>query len=429
MPADSTPAAPLTPGQAVAGRVITGYTLTPAELRKSQALHRSGLELSFAGTLCGFAVLAAMIAVRFGPWLQRRAERISRRRFVQAVLIIPAVLLTLSIFQLPIELYGHRIARAYGLSVQSWGGWLADRGKSELLTLLVATLALWGLYALIRRTPRRWWLYGWLCAVPLMAAMVFVAPVLIDPLFNRFEPLARTNPQLASDLQGLAHSAGLEIPLSRIFLMHASAKVTTYNAYVTGFGATKRIVVWDTTARDLTAPQILFVFAHEMGHYKLHHIYLGMAFGALLAFAGFWLAQRLARAVLGRFGPRWQIPALGEWSSLPLLLLLAGLLSFFGEPLANAFSRWEEHQADAYALAITRPFFSREGLNPAQIAAQAFQVLGENSYSYPNPSPLLVFWSYSHPPISDRVRFALASGAEANPAHASQLPRAASPEN
>jgi STE24 endopeptidase len=191
-----------------------------------------------------------------------------------------------------------------------------------------------------------------------------------------------------------------------------------YNAYVTGFGATKRIVVWDTTARDLTVPQTLFVFGHEMGHYVLHHIYLGMAFTAVLLLVGFWLTQRLAQAALARFGRRCQIRALGDWSSLPLLILLVSLLSFFGQPLANTFSRWQEHQADLYGLAITsasgRPSASHARHQPitpdaAQVAAQAFQLLGEKSYSYPNPSPLLVFWSYSHPPIAQRIRFALSN--------------------
>ena len=118
-----------------------------------------------------------------------------------------------------------------------------------------------------------------------------------------------------------------------------------------------------------------------------------------------WLTQRLAEAALARYGDRWQIRSLGDWSSLPLLLLLASLLSFFGEPLGNAFSRWEEHQADVYGLAVTRPVTKDAG----QIAAQAFQLLGEKSYSYPNPSPFLVFWSYSHPPISERIRYTLSN--------------------
>ena len=415
------PAAPLTPGELVAQRAVTAYTLAPAQLRKSEALHRTGICLSLASTVLGIAVLVALIALRFAPKLQRVVESISRRRFLQALIFIPALSLILACCQTPLELYGHHISLAYGLSVQGWLSWLADWAKAELLTLVFATLALWAIYAGIRRASRRWWFYAWLVSLPIMAALVFAAPVVLDPLFNRFEPLAKSNPELTAQLQSLARSSGLEIPQSRIFLMHASDKVTTYNAYVTGFGATKRIVVWDTTARDLTLPQTLFIFGHEMGHYVLHHIYLGLAYSALLLFAGFWLTARLAGAVLVRFGQRLQIRALGDWSSLPLLLLLASLLSFLGEPLATTFSRWEEHQADLYALTVTAPVTKDAG----QVAAQAFQLLGQSAYSYPNPSPFLVFWSYSHPPIAQRIRFALSNRGNSTP----EIPASKTPAN
>jgi len=217
--------------------------------------------------------------------------------------------------------------------------------------------------------------------------------------------LSNSHPELASGLQRLANSAGLEIPSSRIFLMNASEKYTTYNAYVTGLGASKRIVVWDTTARDLTIPQIGFIFSHEMGHYVLHHIYLGLAFTSLLLFVGLWLTNRLADAALRREGARWRLGSLADWSSLPLLALLLSALAFFSSPAASAFSRWEERAADSYAMTIT----GRLTPGAAQAAAQAFQVLGERSYSYPSPSPLLVFWSYSHPPLAQRIRFVLSA--------------------
>ncbi len=403
MPTTASPAARLTPGEAVAQRTITAYTLTTEQLRKSEGLHRTGIVLSLTATVFEAVLLIVLLAVRFGPRVQRVAESLSRRRLVQAFIFVPALLLTLSLFEMPLQIYGHHVSLNYGLSVQGWGSWLADWLKGELLTVVFATLTLWGLYTGIRCAPKRWWFYGWLASLPIMAAMVFAAPVIIDPLFNRFEPLGKSTPELTTQLRSLAHSAGLEIPESRIFLMHASDKVTTYNAYVTGFGATKRIVVWDTTARDLTLPQTLFIFGHEMGHYVLHHIYLGMAFTALLMFAGFWLIQQIATTLLARYGNRLGIRTLADWSSLPLLMLIASLLSFFGEPLGSTFSRWEEHNADVYGLTITAPVTPNAG----QVAAQSFQVLGEKSYSYPNPSRFLVFWRYSHPPISDRIEFAI----------------------
>jgi Zn-dependent protease with chaperone function len=398
-----TPASTLTPGEAVAQRTITGYTLTPEQMQKAEALHRTGLVLSLSSTFLTMAVLAAMVWFRIGPRLARASRRLSRFSFVQACVVVALLLLVLFFVELPFSVYGHSVYLHYGLSVQGWASWLADHLRAELLTVALAIPVFWGLYAIIRRCGRRWWFCAWLASLPVMAALLFAAPVLIDPLFNRFEPLAKSYPELTVQLRNVARSAGLDIPESRIFLMHASEKVTTYNAYVTGFGATKRIVVWDNTARDLTLPQTLFVFGHEMGHYVLHHTFLGLLFTALLFFAGLWLLERLAESAITRWDKRLQISTLGEWSSLPLILLLISLLSFFSDPLANAFSRWEEHQADVYGMRVIASITN----NPSQVAAQTFQLLGERSYSYPDPSPLLVFWSYSHPTTADRIRFAL----------------------
>lgn len=394
---------PMTPGEAVAQRTITAYTLTPEQMHQAEGLHRTRVVLTLADTILSLLVMLALIVARVAPRLERWAQRLCPRRVVQAIVYFPAFFLLLAVIGLPLEIYGQHVSRAYGLSVQSWGSWTGDWIKGQLVSLLLSTALLAGLYWLIRRSPHRWWLFGWLLSLPVIAALVFAAPVVLDPIFNRFEPLAKTNPELTRQLQNLAHSAGLEIPESRIFLMRASDKVTTYNAYVTGIGATKRIVVWDNTARDMTLEQTLFIFGHETGHYVLHHIYKGMAFSFLLSFFGFYLTNRLTDRAIARFGARWQIASTGSWGSLPVLLLMAALLNFFGSPIASAFSRMEEHQADIYGLQITAPITP----NSRQVAAQSFQLLGEKSYSYPNPSQWLVLWSYSHPPIAERVQFAL----------------------
>jgi Zn-dependent protease with chaperone function len=188
-----------------------------------------------------------------------------------------------------------------------------------------------------------------------------------------------------------------------MFEMEASEKVTTYNAYVTGIGATKRVVVWDNTSRDLTVPETLFVFGHEMGHYVLNHVYKGLAFFAVLMLAGFWLGRRIVLAMLARWGEAWHIRGVNDLAALPVLMLALSLLGLVGEPIGNAFSRHIEHQADIYGLEVTHGLFP----NNREVAASAFQKLGEKSYDYPTPNPLLVFWSYSHPSISDRIQFAL----------------------
>jgi len=233
--------------------------------------------------------------------------------------------------------------------------------------------------------------------------LIFVAPVILDPMFNKFEPLEKTQPQLVSEIEKVTQRGGLDIPRDHMFEMEASEKVTTYNAYVTGIGATKRVVVWDNTSRDMTIPETLFVFGHEMGHYVLNHIYKGLAFFSAMTLLGFWLGQKIVLAMLARWGDAWHIRGIDDLAALTVLMLALSLLTLVGEPIGNAFSRYQEHQADVYGLEVTHSLFPHNG----EVAASAFQKLGEKSYDYPTPNPLLVFWSYSHPSIPERIRFSL----------------------
>jgi Zn-dependent protease with chaperone function len=383
------------------GQAVSSYSLPAAEMRQSEALYRTRTVLYVAETAYGIALLALLLAWRIAPRYRDLAERLARGRLLQAIIFVPLLLITCGLLSLPLELYRHYLQLSYGLSVQSWGSWFWDRAKLELVTLLLLVPLIWGFYALIGRSPARWWIYAWLGALPLLGFVVFVAPVVFDPLFNQFEPLEKTRPDLVAAIEQVAERGGLGIPPSRIFAMNASEKFTTYNAYVTGIAATKRIVVWDTTARDLTVPQVLFIFGHEMGHYVLDHVYKGMVLAAALLLAALALAKIVADRLLAR--QRWGIRGLSDWASLPLLLLIFAVLSFLGEPLANGFSRHLEHQADIYGLEVTHGIVP----NAPEIAARDFQLLGEKSLSYPYPNRLLVFWSYDHPPIAERLRFAL----------------------
>lgn len=187
----------------------------------------------------------------------------------------------------------------------------------------------------------------------------------------------------------------------RMIWMGAGEKTTSLNAYVTGLGASKRIVVWDNTIADMTTPEIVYVAGHEMGHYVLKHVVKGMIFFAVLLLIAFYLGFRTVGWVLSRFGAKWEIRGLEDWASLPVLLLLLSIFSFVVTPIGSAFSRYLEHQADQYGLEVTH------NLTPdsSQVAARAFQVLGEVGLSDPDPNPVDVFLFYGHPPVSERVRF------------------------
>jgi len=224
----------------------------------------------------------------------------------------------------------------------------------------------------------------------------------IDPMFNKFEPLDKTNPQLVDSIETVLHRGGVIIPRDRMFLMKASEKVTTLNAYVTGFGPSKRVVVWDTTIQKATTPETLFVFGHEMGHYVLNHVMIGLGAAAIGLFIGLYLLYRLSGWFLRRWGQRWHIRELGDWAALPMIFLIFSILGFFAQPISAGVSRVLEHNADVYGLEVTHGI----NANSQEAAARAFQVLGELSLVYPYPNRFLVFWYWDHPTIADRVRFA-----------------------
>jgi STE24 endopeptidase len=304
---------------------------------------------------------------------------------------------------LPFAIYGHHIGLKYGLSVQGWASWLRDWAVQLGLVVVVGTIVIWIFYVVVARSPRRWWFYFWLAIIPISAFLTFIAPVAIDPLFYQSEPLSNQHPELVDALERVSRSGGLDIPRDRMYEMKASSKLTGPNAYVTGFGATKRVVVWDTAIQQFTDPELMLVYGHEMGHYVLGHVVRGFIIAMVFLLALLFVTFYIGTWIQTRWGARWGIRGLNDWASLPLLILIASVLSFVSEPVLNAESRRIEHDADVYALEVTHGLVSNAG----QVDARAFQILGENWLEYPYPSKAAVMWDWDHPTISDRIRFAL----------------------
>ena len=330
------------------------------------------------------------------------AARASDNSFVQIIVFVPLILLTIDFLSLPTAIWSHRLALKYQQSIEGWGSWLVDWAKGEGVEVTIGVLLVWILYAVIRKSPRRWWLYFWLAAVPLIILGAVAEPLIVEPLFFKFTPLANSQPHLAERIESVVRRAGLDIPQSRMFVMNASSKLKAVNAYASGLGATKRVVVWDTAIQRMTEDEILFVFGHEMGHYVLGHVRDGILFscGVLLCFL--FLAYRILHWMLARWGETWAIRGADDLASLPVLILLLTVCSFLFTPVSNAFSRHLEHQADKYGLEVIH------GLVPDApvVAAHSFQVLGEVDLEEPNPSTAVKFWFYNHPPLDERMRFA-----------------------
>jgi STE24 endopeptidase len=394
-------------------KLITAYTLPPDLSRKAHLLGQIGFWGQLVAFFYSLIVLLLCLKWKFGPKFRDLAERSSSNGFLQAAIFSPLLLISLALLQIPLDVARECVLRKFGISVQDWGSWLWDWTKGEFLFALIGIVLIWILYAVIRRSARRWWFYFWLVSLPIIVLLVFLQPLVVDPLFHKFEPLAQRDPSLTAALEKMVQRAGKDIPSERMFWMGAAEKTTGLNAYVTGIGASKRIVVWDTTIAKMNTPQIVFVAGHEMGHYVLHHIPKGLAFAAVSLFVLFYLGFRCIGWVLARWGNDWSIRGLDDWASFPALLLLLSIFSFLGGPIGSAFSRHVEHQADQYGLEVTH------GLTPdsSQVAAQSFQILGEVDLSDPNPNPVDVFLFYDHPAIPDRVRFCLTYDPWSNGGH------------
>jgi Zn-dependent protease with chaperone function len=378
------------------------YSLPPDQLQRAIEYAHAGYWLHFGSEIYSVVILTAILASGLSAKFRDWALAASPRRFIQALVFVPLLLLTNDLLYLPANLYGQHLELKFDQSIQSWPSWFWDWGKSELIALVCAVPLAYLLYAVIRRSPRRWWLYFWLASLPIIITVMYLEPMVIEPLFYRFEPLAATHPALVDQLEKLVARGGLAIPPNRMFEMKASEKLNSLNAYVSGFGGSKRVVVWDTTLQKLTTPETLTVFGHEMGHYVLGHIRNSLFWLSLLLLVLLFLGSHLMRWMLARWGNKWRIHAAADWASLPVLLLIVAVFSFLTEPVINGYSRRQEHQADVYGLEITH------GIVPdsSAAAAHSFQVMGEIGLDEPNPNRLIEFWLFSHPSTSERLIFA-----------------------
>ena len=384
-----------------AGAPIVEYAPPPAEYARAKAYSNSHYRHVFIGAFYGFLILLVILRWRVAPAFRNLAERASSSRFVQRIIFAPLILFTIAVLGIPSDIWDESLQRAYGLSVQTWGAWTRDWILGQAIMLIVGTLLVGILYGVIRRSPRRWWFYFWLASIPIVLLMFFLQPIVVDPLFYTFKPLAGAQPVLVSEIQKVVHRGGMEIPADRMFVMNASSKTTGLNAYVTGFGASTRVVVWDNTIAKATVPETLFVFGHEMGHYVLLHIPKEMAIISAILLFLLYLGYRLSNGMLARWGAQWGIRDLQDWASLPVLLFVITLLAFLATPVFNGVSRHFEHEADRYGLEVIHGIVD----NPNQVAAHYFQKSGEKNLSDPDPSEFVKIWFFDHPTRPERVHF------------------------
>jgi STE24 endopeptidase len=357
--------------------------------------HRSGNVLWAAATVLDLLLPAALLFTGLSARVRRGAERLVRgRRFATIALYAVAYVVIQALVFLPLSWYaGYVRQHAYGLSTETAAAWLGDWAKAIAVSALVAALLLWIPYWLLRVSPRRWWLWTGLLTAPLTVLAMIVVPVYIAPLFDDYGRMR--DRALEQRIARLAARAG--IPDSRIYEVRKSAETRQVNAYVTGFGGTKRIVLWDTLVDRLQPDEVEFVVGHEIGHFVLRHTLTIIVAATLLATLSLWVVHRVAGWLIARFRQGFGFDRLDDVASMPLLALVGGVVMLGATPAALALSRWQEREADRFGLEITRD-------NNA--AARAFVRLQLDNLAVPRTGLLFQLWRGSHPDLADRIEFA-----------------------
>ncbi len=393
------------------------YQLPPDKLAKAIAISRIRSVMDIVNGLWGIALLWLLLATGISARIENLAKSLSMRRWIQGVIYFAAFILITWLAGLPPGWFSQLKEKSYGISVQSWAGWFTDQSKSLGLTLAIAVPILLLFNWIVKRWPRRYWIGVWVATVPILIFLIFVSP-LLEPIFNKFEPLQTHHAALVAKLETVVARTGINIPPDRMFLMKASDKYNGINAYVTGVGATKRYVMWDTATDRLPDDEVLFVFGHESGHYVLKHIpklIAGMCFGLFFIY---WACAAFASWLARRFGVRWKLGMdagnpLASRTGFVVLLFSISVAGFFLEPVQNAFSRHYEHQADVYGQEAIHGIVA----DPQRTAVSAFNHLGEAWLEDPSPSPFIEFWEFNHPSVQTRANFALHYDPWANGGH------------
>lgn len=381
------------PAARSAGPEGSGPVPVPEPSEKAMRYYRSGNVLWVVSTLWGLAVPILLLFTGFSARLRDVARRVGRNWFFTAAIYGVLFTLVAFILDLPLAYYAGFIRQhEYGLSSQTAAKWWSDALKGLAIGCVFGALFLWLPYLLLRKSPRRWWLYTGLLAIPLIVLMLLVTPIWIEPLFNEFGPMK--DKALESRILALADRAGIEG--SRVFEVNKSVDTKTVNAYVNGFMNTKRIVLWDTLLAKLDGEEVLVVMGHEMGHYVLGHMAQIILLASALVLIGLWVIHRTAGGLIARYKDRFRFTELSDVASVPLMALLFSLVSLLLSPVMLAVSRYNEHESDRFALELTRS--NRD-------CAEAFVKLQQENLGNPRPGLLYKLWRSSHPPLGERIDF------------------------
>lgn len=364
--------------------------LNGRELMLSEEYSKIKNLLFFLSTPLEWLIYFLILLFGFSRAFKHWAENSVKYKLFHTVIYLFWLTLFAYIATFPLSYISYSLSKTYHISTQSFPSWMKDELIDFWVNFGTWLIIVPVLYWLMKKSHKRWWLYGWLLSIPFTLFVTFLQPAVIAPLYNDFYPLK--DKALETKILALADRA--DIPAKHVFEVNMAEKTNAMNAYVAGIGSNARIVLWDTTLSKLSDDQILFIMAHEICHYVEKHIYYGIGISLLLSLLGLYVIYRLMNWAAGRWGKELKITEVKDITSLPLFFILLSMLLFASSPFTNLISRYEETRADRYAIEMTK--------NP-EAAITSFQELTRSGLSQVNPPLLVKIFRYTHPPMLDRI--------------------------
>lgn len=362
----------------------------------SDEMHEYFMDRSFlliAAPLISSLILFALLQAGLLPWLKARLQKFPSFA-AQLFSMATSIYVIAYLIKLPLLIYSsYYLEHKFGLSHQTLFHWLTDQFNAFCLSSMVI-LPVCACFFLQRKFPRGWHFPVWVMLSSLIALMVFLEPLLVDPVFNKFTPLNEC--PLKTDIIALCHKAGLATPT--LLVADTSKQTIKLNAYVTGISASKRIVLFDNLIKTVPEDQILAVLAHELGHYQLKHVLKGLILAIVILYPAVLLYEKSIDKMIKRLPPKWGIESSSDPALIALWCLVLWILPLFISPAESSVSRFFESEADAYGIRLTG--------NPLA-AARLFTTLSTVNMSNPDPPAFFEFWFYSHPSLKHRIDYAL----------------------
>ncbi len=370
--------------------ISRSYAVLPPASERTRAYFAQRTALYVAATIWSLGGLILCARRRVVDRALQLAPRIESSPFLAASAAWIALSTFMALWTMPVVGASTAIERSFGLTAIGPGLWIADRLRDWALDLVWAPLL--GLaWVLLRRSPKRWWLWLGCGLVPVGVVMTLAVPVIVDPMYNAYAPMR--NERLRAAIADLAKKAGLRDPV--VLTSVRSARTKKANAYVTGLGPTHRVVIWDTTLRRMPEDQVAAIAAHELGHYRYRHIWWGLLLYTIGGFAVLKALHATLPALVSGMGAG----SLEDPRSMSVAYLGLTMILLIQTPVAAGISRVMERQADAYGLALC---------GDGRATARALASFSKDDLAHPDPPRALVLWSYTHPPLRERVGRALA---------------------